>query len=119
MNQTIMMLGKSIEVELTKRAVKQLNTRTKTLYLEMELYFSCMIRKQVRVLESMNTKLVAPLGGKVVIGFRPVMTNVCRVSNKENAPQLSDFPIKKPKTYVPKWLKIDFKNDAWCGDFGY
>ena len=119
MNKTITMLGKTIDVRLTKRAVKHLEKRTKILCLEMELYFSCMIRKQVRVLDSMNTKLVAPIGNNLVVGFRPVMTKVCSVAETECKPPLTDFPIKKPENYIPSWLKVDFRKGKWVGDFGY
>ena len=136
MNRSIMMLGKSIDVEVSKRAAFQLEKRTQLLCLEMELYFSCMIRwagspsaaiawmqksgrKQVRVLDSMNTKLIAPLGNNVVVGFRPVITSACSLEVSDGEPSVSDFPIKKPETYIPKWLKIDFRNNQWCGDFGY
>ena len=113
------MLGKSVEVHLSHSAIKVLENRTKILCVEMELYFSCMVRKQVRILESMNTKLVAPIGDNLVIGFRPVMTKSCSVSDTEGKPPVTDFPIKKPENYIPSWLKLDFKNNNWTGSFGY
>ena len=119
MNKTVTMLGKSIDVQISKRAAKSLEKRKKVLCLEMELYFSCMIRKQVRVLESMNTKLVVPIAENLVVGFRPVMTKACSVSGTEGKPPLTDFPIEKPENYIPRWLKIDFRNNAWSGEFGY
>lgn len=39
----ITMLGKHIEVNLSRSAVKNLENHTEILYLEMELYFSCMM----------------------------------------------------------------------------
>ena len=119
MNKTVTMLGKHINVHLTKRAVESLERRSKILCLEMELYFSCMIRKQVRVLESMNTKLIAPIEKNLVIGFRPVMTKACGIAENDGKPPLTDFPIKNPENYIPKWLTIDCKKGEWLGEFGY
>ncbi|VAW50222.1 hypothetical protein MNBD_GAMMA05-2063 [hydrothermal vent metagenome] len=122
--QTIEMMGKQIQVEITKKAAQQLSNRLHPLFIEMELYFSCLLRKEIRIRESARGQIdeafTAQLSDNLHISFRPVMTKACSVSSCEGeAPPLSDFPIKKPQSYVPKWLKLDFKKGEWCGDFGY
>jgi len=122
--QTIEMMGKQIQVEISNRAAQQLNNRRHPLFVEMELYFSCLLRKEIRIRESVRDKIdeafTAQLSDDLHISFRPVMTKTCSVSScKGEAPPLSDFPIEKPHSYVPKWLKLDFKKGEWCGDFGY
>ncbi len=92
--------------------------------MEMELYFSCLLRKEIRIRETLREKLdeefSAQLSELLHISFRPVMTRSCSVSSCEgDKPPLSDFPIEKPQSYIPKWLKLDFKKGEWCGDFGY
>jgi len=123
-NQTIEMMGKQIQVEISKKAAQQLSNRPHPLFVEMELYFSCLLRKEIRIRESVRNNIdeafTAQLSDNLHISFRPVMTKTCSVSSCEGeAPPLSDFPIKKPQSYVPKWLKLDFKKGEWCGDFGY
>jgi len=122
--QTIEMMGKQIQVEITKKATQQLSNRPHPLFVEMELYFSCLLRKEIRIRESARDKVdgafTAQLSDNLHISFRPVMTKTCSVSSCEGeAPPLSDFPIEKPQSYVPKWLKLDYKKGEWCGDFGY
>jgi hypothetical protein len=122
--QNIEMLGKQIQIEISNNAERQLNKRKTPLFIEMELYFSCLLRKQVRVTEGLNeqldNKFFTRLSDILHIGFRPVMTKSCSVSScAGDEPPLSDFPIKKPQSYVPKWLKLDFKKGEWLGDFGY
>jgi len=34
-------------------------------------------------------------------------------------PPLTDFPIQKTNAFIPHWLKIDFKNNEWKGEFGF
>ena len=118
------MMGKQIQVEISNKAAKQLSNRVNPLFVEMELYFSCLLRKEIRIRESareqMDEAFIAQFSDNLHISFRPVMTKTCSVSSCEGeAPPLSDFPIKKPQSYVPKWLKLDFKKGEWCGDFGY
>ena len=122
--QQVEMMGKGIRVELSDKAKTQLLNRETPLFIEMELYFSCLLRKELRIYETLREQVeeafVTQLSDRLHISFRPVMTKSCSVSSCEGeAPPLSDFPIKKPQAYVPKWLKIDFKKGEWCGDFGY
>lgn len=123
-NTSVKMMGKNIKVELSKEADRQLGNRSVPLFVEMELYFSCLLRKEIRIRETardtLNEAFTTNLSDKLHISFRPVMTKSCSVSSCEGeSPPLSDFPIKKPESYVPKWLKLDFKKGKWCGDFGY
>jgi len=118
------MLGKQIQVEISNDAKRQLDNREAPLIVEMELYFSCLLRKEIRVRETLREKLdqefTVRLSDLLHISFRPVMTKSCSVASCDGEePPLSDFPIEKPQAYVPKWLKLDFKKGEWCGDFGY
>jgi len=122
--QNVEMLGKQIQVEISKHAERQLSNRKAPLFVEMELYFSCLLRKEIRIRETLREKLdeefSAQLSESLHISFRPVMTKSCSVSScAGDKPPLSDFPIQKPQSFVPKWLKLDFKKGKWCGDFGY
>jgi hypothetical protein len=126
--QNIEMMGKEIKFEISAKAERELAGRVTPLFVEMELYFSCLLRKQIRIYEN-NGNLQAEkadgnfsvqLTDNLHISFRPVMTKSCSVSSCEGEkPPLSDFPIEKPQSYVPKWLKLDFRKGEWCGDFGY
>lgn len=120
MKKTVQILGRPVVVELSRKAEKYLNDREHHLCLEMELYFSCMIRKQVNVRAAIDNGMSAFVNDKLEIGFRPVMTKSCSVSSCEGeSPALSDFPIKNAERYIPNWLKVDFKKGKWIGDFGY
>jgi len=122
--QNVEMLGRQIHVEISSSAQQQLNMRTAPLYIEMELYFSCLIRKQVRVYEAViepaQKNFSVRFSDKLQINFRPVMTKSCSISSCDDGkPPLSDFPIRKPQSYIPKWLRLDFRKGSWSGDFGY
>ena len=119
-NKTVQILGRPVDVEISKAAEKKLQGRDHHLCLEMELYFSCMIRKQVNVRASIDNGMSVFVNDKLEIGFRPVMTKACSVSScNGDSPPLSDFPIKNAERYIPHWLKIDFRKGNWLGEFGY
>lgn len=120
MKQTVQMLGRSIVVEITRVAEKNLEQREHHLCLEMELYFSCMIRKQVNVRAAIDNGMSVFVNDKLEIGFRPVMTKTCSVSSCDGEkPPVSDFPITKAERYIPHWLKVDYKKGKWVSEFGY
>jgi hypothetical protein len=128
LNHSIELLGKSVDVTLSEAARKALSRRTKPLAIEMELYFSCLIRKQVRFSDispnisnsaEPKTPLEARLNDHMRIRFRPVMTKVCGKDYEGDEPPLTDFPITNTKAYIPHWLRIDYQKDAWVGEFGY
>lgn len=122
-NHCVELQGKSIEVTLTDRARTALSRRTLPITAEMELYFSCLIRKQVRFYDSSNhdknPTMETRLNDRMRIRFRPVMTKACGKDYEGKEPPLTDFPIENSKAYIPHWLKIDFTNNEWVGEYGY
>ena len=118
MNKQINIQGKSVNINLTNAAEKALSLRKNTLLAEMELYFSCLIRKQVRFNE-IETDDSVNVTDNFSVHFRPVMTKSCGIDYEGDEPPLEDFPIEKPKAFIPHWLKIDYKKDKWIGEFGY
>ena len=118
MEKQIEIKGKKVIINLTKAAEKALSLRNKILVAEMELYFSCLIRKQVRFKENLEGDLVH-VSELLAVRFRPVMTKSCSIDYEGDEPPLEDFPIKKPQSFVPHWLKLDFKKNKWIGEFGF
>ena len=118
MNNQIDIDGKRVDVEITAAANDALSRRSTPLLAEMELYFSCLIRKQVRFRDATDASGTAA-GSKLRIHFRPVMTAACGKNYEGDEPPLTDFPIVKAQAYVPHWLRIDYRNGQWQGEFGY
>jgi hypothetical protein len=125
LNHSIELLGKPVEVTLTENARNALSRRIKPLIVEMELYFSCLIRKQVRFYDvgngnDENNEFETRLNDRLRIRFRPIMTKACSMDDVQNdKPPVTDFPIANSKAYIPHYLNIDFKNNEWMGEFGY
>lgn len=118
MEKQIKIQGKTVVVSLTQSAEKALASRDKALVAEMELYFSCLIRKQVRFKENLDGDLVN-VTDLLAVRFRPVMTKSCGIDYEGDEPPLEDFPIKNPQSFVPHWLKVDFRKNEWIGEFGF
>jgi len=114
---TIQINEKPVEVKISDKANAELNTRKKPITAEMELFFSCLIRKRVCFYE--NDKGIAVTKG-LNIDFHPVMTRHCADTElQEDGPPMTDFPLAKPQSFTPRWVSIDFNKGKWLGEFGY
>jgi len=121
MNSFAIRIGqRDVLVELSAAAESALERREAPLVAEMELYFSCLIRKQVRFPAGVHPgALCAPSSGALTVCFRPVMTRACSVRDTVGKPELEDFPIARPQAFIPHWLKLDCRDGTWTGEFGY
>lgn len=116
---TLRFSGRQIRIEISAAAVRALQQREKPLMVEMELYFSCLIRKRVRFYDTGEHGHYAIATQKLRVGFRPVMTAHCSVHDIDGPPPLTDFTIRRPESFIPRWLHIDHRHGQWTGDFGY
>lgn len=117
MQATVEIMGRPVKVEWSAAADRQLRTLSEPLPVEMELYFSCLIRRAVRFGRAAQAADFAAASPHLKVGFRPIMTKSCNVRDFEVEPPVEDFPIVKPAAFVPKRLKIDFSNGRWAGEF--
>lgn len=111
--------GKNIQVTISKSAIKQLAKQEAPVLLEMELYFSCLIRKQLRFKEAVTDPESIDVVDNMKLVFRPVMTGKCSVHTDHDDIPLDAFPIKNKLPYVPHWVDVDFRYGKWGGEFGY
>src|SRR5512135_1429018 len=118
MQTTVQILDRPVRVEWSKTADRALSGLSAPLRVEMELYFSCLIRKKVRFNERTHSRNFVTVNDRLGIAFRPVMTKACSVNEQDEAP-LEDFPIANPAAFVPHWLRIDYRHNEWIGEFGF
>ncbi|MDP3586359.1 MAG: hypothetical protein Q8R61_14615 [Thiobacillus sp.] len=108
---------KALEIRLSAAAQKALARRATPLVAEMELLFSCLLRKRVYFGEALDD--TTPAGDCLAVRFKPIMTRKCSVAEGGAAPPSERFPLENPRPYVPNWLSIDYRRGEWVGNFGY
>lgn len=116
------MNGKTVTVKTTSRARTKLESLESPLPVEMEVYFSCLIRLRVNFPDTITDELipVASDNTQVKLYFSPIMTTHCNISEiRGRDPDTEYFPIQKPEKFTPKWLKLDYRHNQWQGEFGY
>lgn len=118
--RSIRLANRDLELRLSAAAGAALAARGTPLVVEMELYFSCLIRKRVQFLPVPHPDaFCATVDDRLTVCFRPVMTRKCALSDAEDKPELEGFPIQRPEAFLPKWLALDFRRGAWSGEFSF
>lgn len=115
----IMMQNRTVAISLSRSAEKALAERHGPLFVEMELYFSCLIRKQVLFHEQQRQSDSVTVNDKLSVSFHPVMTSSCMIAEADAEPAKSDFDMVRRDCFTPKWLKLDYKKGRWTGEYGY
>lgn len=109
--------GKNIKISWTQRADDAFSLRDNKLIIEMQLYFSCVVKKRLIFHDNDDLDYVT-INNKLGVVFRPVEASSC--SPEEFA---SNYPVKQQLTsnsavkMHPSSLEIDFKNSDWQGTF--
>lgn len=109
--------GKTLDLRLTRAAEAALAARDTPLVVEMELLFSCLLRKRVLFGGAADGAVAA--NERLLVRFRPVMTRRCSVAEGGARPPSESFPLENPRPYVPNWLRLDYRRGQWIGEFGY
>jgi hypothetical protein len=111
--------GKPVKVEWTSSAARAMEKLSAPLLAEMELYFSCLIRKKVRFYPATDARSGVAVNGQLQVRFHPVMTRACGVDVTGDDVPLEDMPLVNPAAFVPHWLSIDYRRGEWTGEFGF
>jgi hypothetical protein len=114
-------IARKIAVKLTSAAKSELGRRAAPLDVQLELLFSCVLRKRLlfRLPEGVTRYPLVSENPKLNVVFRPVMTKVCLVSDVDDVPDLEDFPIHNAAAFTPRWLSLDFRSGEWKGEYGW
>ena len=107
----------NIDVEWSQRAESQLSQRSSPLIMEMQIYFSCVIKKRVLFHDEIWLDTVA-VGDHMEICYRAVESNSCDpVEFANNFPVKGSFGTDAASKMHPKKLSVDFKNGDWVAEF--
>lgn len=110
-------------VIISKSATEQLSISRETLDIQLELLFSCLLRKRIlfHIPNDIVTYPVHSDNKQLNICFRPIMTRVCAIRDVVDVPDMEDLPIHRAEAFMPNWLKLDYRRrkNTWSGEFGW
>ncbi len=118
MKYEVLLNDRPVSVNISEAGLRRLKKTAKPLLIEVELYFSCLIKKACHFRELENIDDYVRVIDGLYIHFRATMTHKCSIDEFEND-KAADFPIVNQKPYIPKWVNLDFYGNEWDGEFGY
>lgn len=119
MNATIFINQKPVSVEWTNAAARELAKRTQPLVVELELYFSCLVKKFVHFHDVMPERKTIAASDKLSLFFRPVTSTACTFEvadrlGRQPEIELDNHNVRK---MAPSLVKIDYVRGNWQGNF--
>jgi len=134
MKTNLVFHDKAIDIQLAQSAEKQHQLLDSPLIIEIQIYFSCLISKRLAFYSAQRSKGISQintveltdklrdsqkLSKNLYVRVTAIMTKSCSVKDNIGPPSVSDFLIQNQKPYVPAWLKIQYKNGQWNGQYGW
>ena len=110
---------RSLDVELSSAAGSHLARRDRPLLAELEILFSCLVRKQVNFRDLTDDDEAVFISDKLSIIVRPVLFELCAKDEGESHPPIVDMPAVDVSRLIPHHLTIDFVDGEWSGSFSF
>jgi len=108
-----------VELRWTRRAERLLQLSSKPLIVELQLYFSCVVKKRVLFHHSADFATTR-VNGRLEIAFRPIASAVCDPREfAANFPAGKDLSTGPAARMIPRSVEIDFRASRWEGRFAY
>jgi len=121
-NRAIVVInGRDVVVEWTAAAARELARRQAPLIVELELYFSCLVKKFVHFRDDSRGRPTVAASDKLHLYFRPVTSTACSLEVFEqlgHRPE-RDIDSKALRKIAPKRVAITHARGAWRGTFNW
>ncbi|MDD2700802.1 MAG: hypothetical protein PHH36_06130 [Sideroxydans sp.] len=119
LNNTIEINGRQVLVEWSKAAARELAQRSQPLVVELEIYFSCLVKKFVHFHEVQLQRETIAVSDKLAVFFRPVTSTACSFEVADRLGRQPEIELDTPnvRKFAPKRVKLDFVRGNWLGEF--
>lgn len=116
---TVTLNGKSVEVGWTQSADRALAMRARPLVVELELYFSCLVKKFVHFHDDASGRSTVSVGDKLCLYFRSVTSTACTMEMAERLGRQPEIELDTAvaRRLAPKRVMLDYRDRQWHGEF--
>lgn len=113
--------GKDVSVEWTTSAAREMARRETPVIVELELYFSCLVKKFVHFRTDSRGKPTIAAHDKLHLYFRPVTSTACTwdVADRLGRQPERDIDSEALHHVAPRHVRIDYVAGAWTGSYDF
>lgn len=119
-SQTVEINRRPVEVCWTAAAQQALAQRSGDLYVELELYFSCLVKKFLHFRDAPRGALPATrVAAGLYVYLRPVTSTACSPEEAQKLGRQPEVELDMPQALrlAPKKVQIDCRGGLWRGEF--
>jgi len=117
--QAVQIGQRKVELRWSRRAERLLQASSQPLIVELQLYFSCVVKKRVLFHHSAGFATTR-VTDRLEIAFRPIASAVCDPREfASNFPAGKDLSTGPAARMIPRSVEIDFRAGRWEGRFAY
>lgn len=108
-----------VEVCWTARAERAMRKLERPLLVEMQLYFSCVVKKRVLFHDHSELAMVE-VNRRLQLAFNPVASAACDPQTfAQSHPGGRDLSANAAAKMLPRVVEIDYRRQRWQGQFHY
>lgn len=113
------MNGREVLVEWTPAAAQALARRETPLTVELELYFSCLVKKFVHFHDTAPDRATVAAHPMLQLYFHSVTSTACSMDKAETLGRQPEIEIdtEAVRKIAPKKVSIDHVRGAWLGSY--
>lgn len=111
--------GKPVLFEWSRAAEAALARRSQPLTLELELYFSCLVKKFVHFHEVVPDRETVAVSDKLRVVFRAVTSTACSIDVAQRLGRQPETELEGPvaRKLAPRRVWLDRRRDAWTAEY--
>lgn len=116
---TVSVNGKPVTVVWTRSAAQKLAERSHPLVLELELYFSCLVKKFVHFHDDAPERDKTQVTDKLQLYFRAVTSTACSMDVAETLGRQPEIELDTAavRKLAPKRVHLNFDKGHWVAAF--
>ena len=115
--QTVWMNQRPLKIKWSENAERAFSALTSPLYVELQLYFSCLVKKQLVFHQSAPDKFFQEVHEKLFLRFSPVTSMACSAEQGKNGQPTLPLETESVQKMMPTSLRLDFHHDKWRGEY--
>lgn len=111
--------GKLVEIEWSGAAQQALARRSLPLTLELELYFSCLVKKFVHFHETVPERETVAVNERLRLFFRPVTSTACSMERAERLGRQPEMDLQGTVAHklAPRRVWLDHRRGTWQAEY--
>ena len=115
--QTAWLHQRPIKICWTDGAERAFSGLTHPLYVELQLYFSCLIKKQILFHSAAPEQPFDRIHEKLYLCFSPVTSVACTLEEGKHGQPTQPVETTAVEKMLPSILMLDFRRGSWRGEY--